>query len=127
MHDDDDDTEDFYPEDTLQAGDHLLLWTSDRGLEMGILVGITESGVLWRRTNRRVETEGPGGEPDWAFEELGKPVRIFSPWSSIERLESEEDVMEELELSEFRTLLGAVDDPGDFSALVEAATDEESD
>lgn len=120
-----DDDEDLYPEDTLLAGDHLLVWTTDRGLEMGILIGITDSGVLWQRTNRRVEFEGPDGEPDWAFKELGKPVRIFSPWSSIERLESEDDVMEEMELSEFQDLLGSVTDPSDIEALIAAATDDE--
>lgn len=124
---DDEDADELYPEDTLISGDSLLVWTTDRGLEMGTLIGITESGVLWLKTSRRVETEGPKGEADWAFEALGKPVRIFSPWSSIERLESEDDVMEEMELSEFQGLLRDVKDPADFAALVEAASDEDSD
>ncbi len=114
-----DDDEDFYPEDTLLAGDNLLVWTTDRGLEMGILIGITDSGVLWQRTNRRVEFEGPDGKPDWAFKELGKPVRVFSPWSSIERLESEDEVMEESDLSEFTSLLSSVESIEDFEALID--------
>jgi hypothetical protein len=122
MHDHDED-EGFYPEDEFATGDDVIL-ESDRGLELGFLLGFSAHGVIWRRTHKRVVT-GPEPE-DWEYAPLQKSILTFTRWELVNRLESHDDVSDDHELGMFSELMSDIADGSDFEAMVEAAQDDEA-
>lgn len=120
MHDHDE--EEFLPEDEFLSGDDIILWT-DRGRELGVLLGFSEYGLVWRRTHELVSTGD--GEDDWELERLQRSVLTLTRWSLIDRIESYDEVAEEHELGRFVELLSDVKDAGDFAAVTEVTAEED--
>jgi hypothetical protein len=111
------------PEDEFETGDNILM-QNENGLEIGVLLGFSEHGVIWRRTTKKART-GPNPE-DWEYVSLQRSVLTFTPWRLIDRLESHDEVAEEFEIGKFSELMDEVDDAGDFIAVAQAASEDDA-
>jgi hypothetical protein len=111
------------PEDEFETGDNILM-QKENGLEIGVLLGFSEHGVIWRRTTKKART-GPNPE-DWEYVSLQRSVLTFTPWRLIDRLESHDEVAEEFEIGKFSELMDEVDDAGDFIAVAQAASEDDA-
>lgn len=118
---DEEEYEGIAPEDEFASGDDIVMW-SDRGIELGFLLGFSDHGVIWRRTHSTVKT-GTGPD-DWDFVALNRSILTFLRWDRIDRLESHEEIAQEHELGKFAELMDEVNDAEDFAIVTEVADEE---
>ena len=109
----------------FDPGDPLMIYLDDGDLELGVFTQVSEFGIIFKKTHRRVEELNSEGEViDWSFGLMQQPVRVFLPWHRIERLEMHEDVRNEHQLNKFSALMSEVTTVEDIETLASLEDDD---